>query len=123
MTFGTRHPPTALQTGLEVYVFLDLCEGLEPTAAGHLAFIFRWLLQRLVQQQQSLLVLPQVRTYADLMQRACDIVIAQCYREQTTACIQDLAAIAVDLEKGVRLRMWFLRAQQLLQDLSMARRG
>ena len=97
--------------------------GLEPNAAGHLAYIFRWLLQRLVQQQESLLVPPQVRAYTDLMQRACDIVIAQCYREQTTACIQDLAAIAVDLEKGVRLRMWFLRAQQLLQDLSMARRG
>ena len=123
MNFGTQLPASVLHTGLEVYIFLDLCEGLEPTAAGHLAQIPRGLLQRLVQQQEALQDLPQVKAYTDLMQRACDIVAAQCQGTQLMVCPQDLTEVAKALVRGVRLLMWFLRANQLLHNLSKVRAG
>ena len=64
-----------------------------------------------------------VRSYVQTLQRACDIIASQCpatpLEEGHAATLEDIA----DVLARVKLRMWFLRADQLLQSGSDMRAG
>eukprot|EP00439_Symbiodinium_sp_Y106_P066836 s283_g10.t4 len=117
MTFGVLPPPTVLKTGLNVHSFLDLCEDLDTGSAGNLARMLLPKLQQLEVEHEELLRLALVQSYLQTLRRACEVVSTQC--PPTALDVYHLAtieSIAGGLLDRVKLRMWFLRADHLLQN-------
>ena len=117
MTFGTLLPPVNLTTGLNVHGLLDLLEDLDTDSAGNLARHLLQGLERVREEQRAVLRIQLVQAYVDRLTQACTITAEQC--PQSPLDPEHRATIAL-MTKGllwrVRVRIWFLRADVLLED-------
>ena len=117
MTFGTLLPPVSLTTGLNVHGLLDLLEDLDTDSAGNLA---RYLLRGLAkvrEEQRAVLCIPLVQAYVERLVQACTITAEQCPQSQLDPeHLSTIVVMTAGLLWRVRVRIWFLRADALLED-------
>ena len=113
MTFGRLLPPVSLTTGRNVHGLLDLLEDLDTDSAGNLARHLLRGLERVREEQRAVLCIPLVQAYVDRLTQACTITAEQCPQSQHLATI---VLMTTGLLWRVRVRIWFLRADVLLED-------
>ena len=113
MTFGRLLPPVSLTTGRNVHGLLDLLEDLDTDSAGNLARRLLRGLERVREEQRAVLCIPLAQAYVDRLTQACTITAEQCPQSQHLATI---VLMTTGLLWRVRVRIWFLRADVLLED-------
>ncbi|CAE7834725.1 unnamed protein product [Symbiodinium sp. CCMP2592] len=115
MTFAMCPPPVTLVTGLNATALLDFFEDLDTDSAGMLARYLHGRLVVLQEEQRGVCGLDLVGAYIRYLLRACLVVMAQCpATELDRGHMDTIVEISDGLVWRIRLRMWYLRADQLL---------